>query len=96
MIKIYKCNVSDDPTKCLEDNNSTVFYEEYHCNKELYEPASGFKTDDSELEAANQKKEHCFIMNVKSKSNENDKIPKLFCISDYTLDKDLKPVTNEF
>jgi hypothetical protein len=42
----------------------------------LYEPASGFKTDDSELEAANQKKEHCFIMNVKSKSNENDKIPK--------------------
>lgn len=95
-VKIFKCDVKNDASKCLEDNDQTQFYELYHCKNQLFEPASGFKTDDEFLDLEHQKKENCFIMNVESAKNEKEKIQKLFCISEHTLNKDKIPVSNDF
>lgn len=64
-VKIYKCDVKEDPLKCLEDgNDQTAFYESYKCKDQLFEPASGFKSDTIDLDLEKYKESDCFIMNV--------------------------------
>ena len=84
-----------DAKKCLEDNNQTKFLELYNCKDELFEPASGSKSDDDGLQDTKFARNECFLLNAKSKENEKEKIQKLIFYLGYFVSASMQSTRTE-